>query len=483
MTLLDLRREADDAGETALWSYSTEHALLGVVLFENDALHAIPPVPASSFREGAHALIWTAIAGIIAEGAVAEPSSVLRRIGENQALDALGGIRFLADLVLHAPPASAAEHLAVTVNDLAHRRAVLAATETAARDLRGGQRTGEIIEALESGLLAAQRGTARAGVLSAEEAVRDMLEDLSAPPGSEGGVLTGLAPLDDHLGRLQPEELILIAGRPGSGKSALGACIALNVARTGVGVIEINSEMSTRQMMRRHVADLCFGKWGHAAPTYRDLKRRTIQAQQWQMVEWAAREIGRLPLAMVKQTGLNLAALRSLVRRQVYLWNAKGIAAGLVCVDHAGLLEAESRGRDRYTDQTSIAIGMKALAGELKVPLICMVQLSRKVEDRDNKRPQLWDLRDTGAWEENADTAIGLYREAYYANKEPEPKESIGKPASSERLADWERRKLSKAVEAGLMKVREGEEATIKLWASIGHNAIRGADPDGGGFL
>lgn len=266
--------------------------------------------------------------------------------------------------------------------------------------------------------------------------------------------------------------------------SALGATVALNAAKAGVGVIEINSEMTTAQMMRRHLTDLCFDRHGSASPFYKDIRRRQISPAQRRMLEQAAQDISAMPLAMVKRTGLTLSSARSLIRRQRAAWAQQGITLGLVTIDHVGLLSADGGGRDRYSDQTAIAIGSKQLADDLGIPVIALVQLNRQVEQRDNKRPTLADLRDSGAWEENADTVIGVFREAYYANKEPEPKAGASGSATELKWDEWDRKRKSRAIDAMLLKVREGEEGVATLWASIGHNAIRSSDPnDNGGMF
>ncbi len=458
-----------------------EFAFLGSALCDNLVVHIDPSPTPEDFTERANGRIWAAIQSLVGVGRTADHITVHAAMVGDPGLESLGGLRFLAEIVDHAPPSSSARDHAAVIIDRARRRRVSSIAAWAQHSLKTGADTAETIEGLESELLAIQRQSGRVVVVSAGSAVRDMLDDLNAPATEQIGVLTGIKALDDHLGPLQPDELILLAARPGMGKSAGGAVISLNIAKAGNGVIEINSEMSVRQMMRRHVSDICHERFGEKAPTYKDIKRRSVTEEQRRMVEWAAGEVSGLPLAMVKKTGLTLSALRSLVRRQTAEWAARGIALGAITVDHVGLLQADGGGRDRYTDQTNIAIGMKALADELHVPVIAMVQLNRKVEDRDNKRPQLSDLRDTGAWEENADTVIGLFRPAYYANKEPEPKDDA-RPGSLAKWGDWDGRRKSKVIEAILMKVREGEEATIELWASIGHNAIRSQAPDFGGF-
>ena len=467
-----------DPRERTPANLEAEQALLGAVLYDNEAFHAASAIRPEHFREAFHGRLWAAIAQRASKGVLADPTLLASAFVDDQAFAELGGVTYLANLVDRAPPSSRAKDYAAEIVELANARGVLSLATEAAAALRRGEPASAAISQLEAGLLTLHVGSGQPTLVTAHDGAAGVLADLDAPESADGGISTGLAPLDDHLGQLLPDDLILLAGRPGMGKSGLGSCISLNVAKAGVGVIEVNSEMTVKQMMRRHLTDLCFDRWGKDAPTYKDIRRRRLKPGQRQMLEWAAEQIGALPLAMVKQTGLTLSSLRSLVRRQAAQWSAKGIRLGLISVDHVGLLKSDAHVKDRYTEQTELAIGMKALADELHIPVLALVQLNREVEKRDSKRPQLSDLRDTGAWEENADTVIGMYRDAYYALKEPEPK------TSDLKWNDWDVRRRSKVIEAILLKVREGEEGVISLWASIGHNAIRGADPEEGrGFL
>lgn len=448
-----------------------EVGIIAAAMTDNAVVARLDRLEARHFDDPLLGHAWLAIQTLVADGINADALTVFDRMrGTDPATRAL-----LIDLWEkgHGP---AAEPYADIVIELYARRQIIALAAEATEAAKSGQPSAKVRGDLEAALLDLTKRDRRVQLVSAAQAADDVLADLDGEGGDAVGILTGIEALDEHLGAFGQDDLVLIAGRPGGGKSALAGCIMLNVARAGVGVIEINAEMNTRQMMRRHLTDLCFSRWGSRAPTYKDIRRKRISYDQRQMLTWARDQVAGLPLCMVKRTGLSLASLRALVRRQAAIWEAEGITLGLISVDHVGLLMGETGGRDRYTDQTSIAIGMKALADELRIPVIALVQLSRKVEDRDHKKPQLSDLRDSGAWEENADTVIGVYREAYYALKEQEPKGGRG---ADDRWDDWSRRKNSKVVEAILLKVREGEESVIPLWASIGHNAIRSSAPDG----
>jgi replicative DNA helicase len=281
---------------------------------------------------------------------------------------------------------------------------------------------------------------------------------------------------------MQATDLIVLGGRTSMGKSAMASDIALNVATQGRGVIEINGEMSVQQMTRRHLTSLAFTKHGKGAPSYSAIRKRMVSREQRQMLGQAKAEFDQLPISLLQRPGLGFGALRSLVRRERAKMAREGVKLGLLIVDHAGLIKADGGGRSRYEDQTAVSNGMKELAHELGIPVMALAQLSRETEKRDNKRPALSDLRDSGAWEQDADVVIGVYRDAYYAAREPEPKDD-GKPNSSSTWAEWDRRRRSKTIEAIILKAREGECTTVELWGDMATNAIRAREPDNGGFL
>ena len=442
-----------------------------------DGASLIEGLTPDTFYDPVHGRIWSAISARLANGRRADPVTVWEAMKDDAGLVDFGGMAYLGELLDKAPPTDVAVDYVPLLLDVSKRRELILISSQLEQTARAG--TGkDALEWAEGALLGLAASHSPAKLVSAAQAADDVLAYLDAPEDDADGFLTGIQPLDEHLGRLLAGDLVLIPGRPGMGKSALAACIALNVARQGIGVIEINSEMSTAQMMRRHLTDLAFERHGRAAPTYKDIRRRRVSPEQYRMLVEARDIVSSLPLMMVKRSGLTLSSLRSMIRRQAATWAGQGIRLGMVSMDHVGLMQADGGGKDRYTDQTGIAIGMKQLADELGIPVVALVQLSRKVEDRDNKRPQLADMRDSGAWEENADIVIGAYRDAYYANKEPEPKDD-GRPNSLLKWNDWDARKKSKTIEAILLKVREGEEGIVPLWASIGHNAIRGAEPHG----
>lgn len=477
---LDLRRQQDrhpndpDAQPAVLANIEAEQALLGAILYDNNAFLAVDGiVGAQDFYEPFHGRLFKTMAAQIRMGRLAEPVLMHTFFSIDPAFDELGGLRYLADLVDRAPPSANAVDYARAVRSHALRREVIRiCAEVSYRAALDHDADGaDLMADMERGLLAVRTG-------KEDHALRDW-RDVSAEivygmdrPDDRPLIKTGLVKIDDAVGGLERGDLVVIGGRPGMGKSALAGCIALNVALQGLGVVELNGEMTTAQMGRRHLTDYAQARFGDEGPMYRDIKRKLLTPGQMQVLRTVDEELRHLPLKMLKRTGMTLGRMRAMLRRQKMLWEAAGVSMSLVVLDHAGLVrpDDDQRGRGRTEDQTLISGALKELAEELDVVMVALAQLNRKVEDRDDKRPQLADLRDSGSWEQDADIVMMAYRDAYYARREREPKGDL-------KLGEWVLRCGSPTVECIMAKVREGDVATAKLWADIGRNAIRDEAP------
>jgi replicative DNA helicase len=280
--------------------------------------------------------------------------------------------------------------------------------------------------------------------------------------GGLSGVSTGLHDLDRMMGGLQPSDLIIVAGRPGMGKTALATNIAFNIAKayqfevrpdgghetTNGGIVGFFSlEMSSEQLATRIIAEQA------QVPGYK-IRRGDITESDFHRITQAAREMQTIPFFIDHTGGISIAQLTARARR---LKRQRGL--DLLVVDYLQLLSgSKSKGDNRVQELTEITTGMKALAKELNVPIIALSQLSRQVESRDDKRPQLSDLRESGSIEQDADVVIFVYREEYYL-KNKQPRE--GTPE----FAAWqnEMEQAHGRAEVILGKQRHGPTGTVEL--------------------
>lgn len=450
-----------------------EQAVLGILILENDRFVDVDSViDPDDFTEPYHQRVFKAIARDIRGGKLIEPTVLGQYFQIDPAFESFGGIRYFIDLIDMAPIATQAAHYANIIRQASVRREIiLIAAEIQSKAKEDATATGEgILADLEARIVAIRSGKAQAGLVSWGEAARSVLYGIDRPD-SRNLMKTGLVKIDNILGGAEAGDLILISGRPGMGKSALASAMALNIALDGGGVAEINGEMTVDQMTRRHLSDYSYRKRGPDAPEYKKIRNNDLTDAHRRILVESFQEIQNIPLHMVKRPGITLGRLRAILMKQKMIWEGLGIPFKLAIIDHAGLVSPDQKGRSRFEDQTEISGRLKELADELQVVMMALNQLNRQVESREDKRPQLSDLRDSGSWEQDADAVFGVYRDSYYARREQEPRDHV-------KAGEWHLRCGSKEVEAIALKVREGDVGTAKLWASIGHNNFRDHAPD-----
>jgi replicative DNA helicase len=446
-----------------------EQALLGAILYDNAAYERLSDrLQARHFFEPFHQRLFAAIEEHIKKGQLAEPIVLMERFRRDPAFEELGGLRYLADLVDRAPPAANAPDYGRVIYDLAIRRDLIriggeiqlgaqADAETDAQDQ---------IEAAEQQLYnLAETGGTSTGFVSFQTALDGAVHAAAEAferDGGLAGVSTGLIDLDRQLGGLHPSDLLILAGRPSMGKTALATNIAFHVARSYAwepqpdgtrktvngGVVAFYSlEMSAEQLAGRLLSEVS------GVPSDR-IRKGEIDKNEFARIRDAALEIQESPLYIDATGGLSIAKLVARARRL-----KRSVGLDLIVVDYLQLVTTDgSKGDNRVQEVSAITQGLKALAKELSVPIIALSQLSRKVEERDDKRPQLSDLRESGSIEQDADAVMFVFRESYYLGR-AEPRE--GTP---EHL-NWqeEMEKIHGQAEVIIGKQRHGPIGTVRL--------------------
>ena len=416
---------------TAPHNIEAEQALLGALLVNNDAYYRVSDfLEAEHFSEDIHRRIYEISQQLIRAGKLATPITLKTFLGDHD----LGGMtvsQYIARLAVEATTVINAEAYGRTIYDLAMRRRLITIGEdmvNVAYDAPVEASPRAQIEDAERRLYElAEAGRYEGGFQSFAEALRqavDMAAEAYKRDRKLSGIATGLSDLDRMMGGLQSSDLIILAGRPGMGKTALATNIAYNIARAysserqqdgsikrlDGGIVGFFSlEMSSEQLATRVIAEQS------GVASYK-IRRGEIREDEFGRVADAAREMERIPLYIDQTGGISIAQLTARARR---LKRQKGL--DVLVVDYLQLLSgAAKKGENRVQELTEITTGLKALAKELAVPIIALSQLSRQVEQRDDKRPQLSDLRESGSIEQDADVVIFVYREEYYLkNKEP----------------------------------------------------------------
>ncbi|WP_294534737.1 replicative DNA helicase [uncultured Rhodoblastus sp.] len=446
-----------------------EQALLGAILVNNDAFDRVSDfLKPDHFAEELHRRIYETAGQLIRAGKIATPVTLKTFLGEQD----LGGMtipQYLARLAAEATTIINAVDYGRAVHDLAVRRELIHIGEevvNTAYDASVDSSPRMQIEEAERKLYAiAETGRYDGGFQRFSEALAravDMAAKAWEREGGLSGVSTGLHDLDRMMGGLQPSDLVIVAGRPGMGKTALATNIAFNIAKNyrfelrpdgshetvNGGVVGFFSlEMSSEQLATRIIAEQA------QVPGYK-IRRGDISESEFHRITAAAREMQAIPFYIDHTGGISIAQLTARARR---LKRQRGL--DLLVVDYLQLLSgSKSRSENRVQELTEITTGMKALAKELNVPIVALSQLSRQVESRDDKRPQLSDLRESGSIEQDADVVIFVYREEYYLNsKKP--------PEGTAEFQEWQQKAALAHGRAEVIigKQRHGPTGTVEL--------------------
>jgi replicative DNA helicase len=463
--------EGPDPYRTAPQNIEAEQALLGAILVNNEAFYRVSDfLEPNHFFEPLHRRIFQVAGELIRANKIANPITIKTFLPAELAIGDINLAQYLARLAAEATTIINAEDYGRTVYDLAIRRALIGIGEemvnTAyAAEVEETPRT-QIEEAERRLFELAERGHYDGGFLAFETALLNAIDMASAAYKRDGhlsGMATGLDDLDRLMGGLQPSDLIIVAGRPGMGKSSLATNISFNVARAWRGEIQADGttktvnggivglfslEMSSEQLATRIIAE-------QSGVPSADIRRGRINEDQFAQIVAAAREMQRVPLFIDQTGGLTIAQLSARARR---LKRQRGL--DLLVVDYIQLLQGSARRNSdsRVQEVTEITNQLKALAKELNAPILALSQLSRQVENREDKRPQLSDLRESGSIEQDADVVLFIFREEYYLkNKEP-------KPGTME-YEQWqdEMNNVHGVAEVIIGKQRHGPTGTVRL--------------------
>ena len=427
-----LHPEEDPGYRQAPNNVEAEQALLGAILVNNEAFYRVSDfLEPDHFYEAVHRQIYEVAAKVIRAGKKADPITIKTHLPA-ELIEGVSMQQYLARLAAEATTVINAYDFGTAVYDLFLRRQlILIGEETTdtAFEADVEMTPDKQIEQAEKRLFElAERGRYDGGFQTFNTALAASIEMASEAykrDGSLSGIATNLTDLDKLMGGLQRSDLIILAARPAMGKSSLATNIAVNVAKgfreeptpegnmktvNGGRVAFFSLEMSAEQLATRILSD-------EARISSSDIRRGNIHDSQYSQLVETSQMISELPLFIDDTGGLSIAQLMARARR---LKRQRGL--DLIIIDYVQLLTGSSRkaSENRVQELTEITTSLKALAKELEVPIIALAQLSRQVENRDDKRPQLADLRESGSIEQDADVVLFIYRDEYYLkNKEP----------------------------------------------------------------
>ena len=436
----------------------SEQSVIGSILLSNEIFDEINMLVSSkNFYDPMHQKIFSAIEKLIYAGMLANPIT-LKNHFENEK-DELNIPEYLVKITKFSASRRQAIEYSKLIYDLYVKRELIKISENVIdtaklNDLdNDGQKIIENYEKLLFDL--AEKGSFSSSLVKFDEAMKQTIEMASnAYKNEEGivGVPTGLTDLDDRLGGLHKSDLVIIAGRPSMGKTALATNIAFNAAKKiqddgkKTSIAFFSLEMSSEQLSTRILAE-------QSRIKSNDIRRGKISEDQFDKFIETSKNISELPLYIDETPAISIAALSNRARRIKRLYGLD-----MVVVDYIQLMSASKYREGRVQEISEITQGLKALAKELSVPVLALSQLSRAVEQRDDKKPQLADLRESGSIEQDADVVMFVYREAYYLErKEP-------RPATVEH-AEWQAKmnEVSILAEIIIGKQRHGPTGNIML--------------------
>lgn len=453
-----------------------EQALLGAVLANNKTFEKVSEfLRPEHFADPIHAKIFDIISKLITRGHVADVITLKNYFEQDGSLEEVGGYKYLIRLADSATPLTNAEYYAQFIYDKYLRRELIATgfeiVNAATKEDIDSDATEQIENAEKRLFDLANQGETSTGFIEFGQALTDSIKRIETAYQKEGkisGLPTGLDALDAKTGGLNDSDLIILAGRPAMGKTALATNIAYNVAEflahdkntpaKNRGVAFFSLEMSADQLASRILSTVTQTN-GH--------KMRTgeLDNAEFTRIAAAVRELEQIPLYIDDTPGLNINAIRTRARR---LKRNKGL--GLIVIDYIQLINGTGSKKtegNRVQELSEISRGLKILAKELQVPVIALSQLNRGVESRDDKRPLMSDLRESGSIEQDADIVMFVFRENYYIqNEEPKPKAGETPEHLQKRMDEWEARvRATKNIgEVIIGKQRHGPTGTVQLF-------------------
>jgi replicative DNA helicase len=389
-----------------------EMSLLGALLWDHRVVGDVVTIlrDGGDFSRPAHQVIYEAIVELYDKGGSVDVVQLHQRLVDRGVLEEVGGLDYVVGLAESVPSAANAVHYAELVREKAIVRELIAAAgEILEESYRSRDPASALLEQAEQRIFQIAQRRDRAVLSSLKDLLDETMRRLEENEGRTiTGIATGFGELDEMTSGLQPGEMIIVAARPSMGKTALALNLAENVAIEGNGVAVFSLEMSRQQLVQRL---LC----SRGQIDGQRFRRNMLRQEDYCKLMVACHELSTAPILIDDTPGLTLLQLRSKARR---MKERSGLA--MVVIDYLQLMSSGSRAESRQMEVSEISRGIKAMARELEVPVVCLSQLNRAAEQREGHRPRMSDLRESGSIEQDADVVCMLHREEYYHRSDPE---------------------------------------------------------------
>lgn len=405
---------ADFIDKTPPQAMDAEMAVLGAMLIEREAqAKVLDLLDEQAFYKPAHQAIFRCMADLFGEGAAIDVVTVGERLRNQQSLAEIGGSSYLTDLTQVLPTAANVEHYAKLVKEKSVlRRLIGVATKIVSTAYQNQDDVETLLDQAEHDIFAIAQSKVEKGFISVGELVHDVIETVERLYQRKThitGLGTGFTDLDSMTSGLQPSNLIIIAGRPSMGKTSFAMNVAEHAAIIDKKPVAIFSlEMSREELLMRM---LC----SQARVDAHKVRRGYLEKKYWNTLTASAAQIAQAPIYIDDSSGLSVLEMRARCRRLAAELAAKGTPLAMILVDYLQLMRGSGRVENRQQEISEISRSLKGLARDLRVPVVALSQLSRRPEEKGREgRPQLSDLRESGAIEQDADLVAFIYREEVY---------------------------------------------------------------------
>lgn len=455
----------------------SEAALLGALMLDNRNVDIVADLlRQDDFYEALHGRIYAAIVEEVSAGRRATPILIRPLLEHDPALVELGVQEYLGGLTGSGAGMIGVRDFARQIADFGKRRRLHARLEDMLALTADSGKLGVPIEALcddvDAALTEALARDHVAKGVSFDRAFDATLAEIEAEARGDAPSGLAISGFDDWnvlTGGMRRGEVVILAGRPSMGKTAVGLAAAIGAARAGHGTLFVSLEMSVPELTKRAITDIIYDP-GRSA-SYDNVQKGSFTAFDREALDDARRQIKSWPLILHEDAGLRVGRLAMMIRRYRRQLVGRGQSLDVVFIDYLGLVRADGNKQKRYEEVSEVSRTIKTLARELNVAIVLLAQLNREVERRDNKRPQLSDLRDSGEIEQDADTVLFVYREQYYLERN-EP------PEGDKKRAEWELAMQASRdrVEVISAKVRKGRIGRRNCYFFAAHQAVRGSD-------
>lgn len=457
-----------------------EQEVLGSMMLSNEVRRINGILRADHFVEPFHGFLFAAMMDSFDRFGTVRPIVIIKSIPEmdRAAWEARLGIQLSEYLaILAANTVSGPAYLERSAKKVVAQWARIRLAEEASRIATAAQEAtsdpllliqtaGQVFDDISAEVRAGPRRKTRLSLATAAGNAFAAAEEARQRGSGLTGITWGLTDLNRATGGIQRRDLTLIGARPSMGKTTVGLSTAIKAAKKGHGVGFVSLEMDADKLAARAISDIAYDT--HVKVPYADIIRGQIDEGGIEALKSATQDLDQLPLIIEEQSGLSITDIRVKAEAMAQEFERAGKRLEVLMIDHLGLIRAASRySGNRVQEISEMTAALKSLAREMDIAVVLLSQLNRAVESRDNKRPQLSDLRDSGSIEQDADTIIFLYREAYYLEREKGggPEKDLER---SERLLECQNE-----IEMNIAKQRNGPLITIKVFADMGCAAVR----------